>query len=118
MKVYTAYYLEEEKDLRQIKKHPKDVQKIYHILKFFEKKNKTYKDARLTKNSRYKLFAHLQTQNIYTKQTEFTDEIDDKLFEFIKQLFNITEIKSENKAKKDKLEKNYKINSLKYKNKR
>lgn len=117
MKVYTAYYLEQEQDVRQIKKHPKDVQKIYHTLKFFEKKNKTYRGVRLTRNSRFKLFAHLQTQNIYTKQTEFTDEIDDKLFEFIKQLFNTTEIKSENKAKKDKLEKNYKINSLKYKNK-
>lgn len=117
MKVYTAYHLEQEQDVRQIKKHPKDVQKIYHTLKFFEKKNKTYRGVRLTRNSRFKLFAHLQTQNIYTKQTEFTDEIDDKLFEFIKQLFNTTEIKSENKAKKDKLEKNYKINSLKYKNK-
>ena len=117
IKVYTAYHLEQEQDVRQIKKHPKDVQKIYHTLKFFEKKNKTYRGVRLTRNSRFKLFAHLQTQNIYTKQTEFTDEIDDKLFEFIKQLFNTTEIKSENKAKKDKLEKNYKINSLKYKNK-
>lgn len=112
--IYVAYNLIDKKDFNAIKKQPKAVREKCYTLLFYEKEDNTYKDVRLTKKSREELLLHLQTFGLY-KTEKFTDEIDEKLFKLTNELFKNSEIKSENKNKKSKLDKAYKINSLRYK---
>lgn len=112
--IYVAYNLVDKKDFNAIKKLPKAVREKCYTLLFYEKSDGTYKDVRLTKKSRSELLIHLQKFGLYTTE-KFTDEINEKLFNLTNEIFKTSEIKSENKGKKSKFDKSYKINSLKYK---
>lgn len=111
MKVYTAYYLEEEKDLRQIKKHPKDVQEIYYILKFYKKgKDKKYPYRKVTVSDKTQraLLKYLQSQGLY-KGKDLTGDTEKKLLKSTNELF-VYESSSKSKSKSS----SKRISSLRY----
>lgn len=111
MKVYTAYYLEEEKDLRQIKKHPKDVQEIYYILEFYKKgKDKKYPYRKVTVSDKTQraLLKYLQSQGLY-KGKDLTGDTEKKLLKSTNELF-VYESSSKSKSKSS----SKRISSLRY----
>jgi len=99
----------------EIKKQPKAVRELIYILKYLQKKDGSYRDVRVTKKLREELYMHLQKLGIYGKDKAFTDTIDKKMFKLLNRMFNLTEVKSENIGKKNKLDKVYKTSSLKNK---
>ena len=111
--MYSAYSLIDKNDLEEIKKQPIAVRELIYIMLYLRKKDGSYRDVRVTKNMREKLFIHLQTLNLY-KNKMFTDETDKKMFELLNKIYNLTEVKRENN-KKSKLDKVYRITSLKIK---
>ena len=111
--MYRAYSLIDKNDLEEIKKQPVAVRELIYIMLYLRRKDGSYRDVRVTKNMREKLFIHLQTLNLY-KNKMFTDETDKKMFELLNKMYNLTEVKRESN-KKSKLDKVYRITSLKIK---
>ncbi len=112
--IITAYSFLDAKE-SEIKKQPKAVRELIYILKYLQKKDGSYRDVRVTKKLREELYMHLQKLGIYGKDKAFTDTIDKKMFKLLNRMFNLTEVKSENIGKKNKLDKVYKTSSLKNK---
>ena len=113
IRMYSAYSLIDKNDLEEIKKEPVAIKELVYIMLYLRKKDGTYRDVRITKDIRKKLYVHLQTRGLYLNK-EFTDDIDDKMFELLNKIYNLTEVKRENN-KKSKLDKVYRITSLKIK---
>lgn len=114
VRIITAYSLLNAKS-NEIKKQPKAVRELIYILKYFQKKDGSYRDVRVTKKLREELYLHLQKLGIYSKDKTFTDTIDKKMFKLLNRIFNLTEVKSESIGKKNKFDKIYKTTSLKNK---